>query len=56
VDTEADADKTIDLRTKLDERKYLRNALDERADGILTTKKCYVLCKVTKNEQDEDVP
>jgi hypothetical protein len=44
------------LRTKTDERKYLRNALDERGDGILGTKKCYILCKIVKNENDEDVP
>jgi len=56
VETEADAEKTIDLRDKLDTRKYLRNALDDRADNILTTKKCYVLCKVVKNEADEEEP
>ena len=32
----------------------MRNALDERADSVLTTKKCYVLSKVVKNENDED--
>jgi hypothetical protein len=56
VETEAEAEKTIDLRDKLDTRKYLRNALDDRADNILTTKKCYVLCKVSKMRQTRKFP
>lgn len=40
----------LDLRTKGEERKFLRNALEERADAVLGPKKAYVLIKVKKNE------
>lgn len=45
----------IDLKTKQDDRKFLRNALEERADTILGPKKAYVLVSVKKNDNDDDV-
>ena len=55
IDEEEKSDKMIDLRTKTDERKFLRNALEERAEGVLGPKKAYVLVKVKKNENEEEV-
>jgi hypothetical protein len=55
IEEDEKTEKMLDLRTKQDERKFLRNALEERADGLLGPKKAYVLVKLKKNENDEDV-
>lgn len=55
VEEDEKTEKALDLRTKTDERKFLRNALEERADGILGPKKAYVLVKIKKNENDDEI-
>lgn len=54
IEEEEKAEKQLDLRTKTDDSKFLRNALEERADAILGPRKAYVLVKIRKNESDED--
>ena len=55
IEEDEKTEKVLDLRTKEHECKYLRNAIEERADSILGPKKAYVLVKVKKAENDEDV-
>jgi len=55
VELEEQTDKVLDLKTKTDERKFMRNALGDRAEEMFGGKKAYVLVKIRKDEKDEEV-
>ena len=48
-------DKQLDLRAKTEERKFLKNALEERADNVLAPRRAYILVNVRKNENDDEI-
>jgi len=45
----------VELNEKTGERKFMNNALDQTASEILRERKAYVLCRVKKNEAEEEV-
>jgi len=55
VEIEEAAEKFLDLKTRTDERKFMSQNNEGRADEILGAKKAYVLVKIKKNEADEEV-
>jgi hypothetical protein len=55
VEAEEQVDKNLDLKTKTDERKFMGQNAEDRADTVLGAKKAYVLVKIKKNEADEEV-
>ena len=46
--------KIIELNERGGERKHMRGGLDLNAAEKLAERKAYVLCKVLRNEQDEE--
>ena len=44
----------LELCEKTNERKFLKNSLDERAEGLLRERKAYVLAQIKKNPETED--
>jgi len=55
VELEESQDKQLDLKTKTDERKFMGQNAEDRADTVLGAKKAYVLVKIKKNEAEEEV-
>lgn len=43
------------MKTKTDERKFMRNALGDRAEEMFGAKKAYVLIKIRKDEKDDEI-
>ncbi len=47
--------KIVDLNEKTGERKHLKNSADQYANTFLRERKAYVLVKLTKGQNDEEV-
>lgn len=54
VAEQADVPKVIELSERQGDRKHMRGCLDLNATEKLAERKAYVLCKVLRNEQDEE--
>lgn len=54
ITAESKEDKVMELVEKTGERKYMKNSLDERAEGLLRERKAYVLSQVKKNPETEE--
>lgn len=51
---QADVPKVVELNERGGDRKHMRGCLDLNATEKLAERKAYVLCKVLRNEQDEE--